>query len=735
MQATRPACPRRGRPRRATFALAIAIAGWLVPACSDDAEMSQRPTTPTVEPEAPPDEPALDEELRPDALRALGYVAAKRAAPPAPEAGAAALSTEALSELDYQMARSRSQRANEAFEYLGLPGREANAESFADKRAPRSIAGPRRYIDFDRLSGERHEVSDFRDRNAAVAPGGKEAIAAPDDEKAEVARSDSPSAPPALSPAQRFLRERRALEDLRFQPASGYWANSYVPGDPVMRWLEARLGERDRSALQAFAARPLLLDDAARQTPQPFDPPHSAALSVFLQADRRGLEGEGRMLVQVGLQGAYRRSGLRPAMSVGIVLDWRGAVSPEVAAAMRALVDGFLAAKDVGDRFSLTVVGRPGGTVVGADAFRHGPIAVAMRRLVAPAGSDASGGPVLGLDEAVRATATRLQRSEDPAAPLGSSLVLLVTSQPLGHHTEALASIAHRSAVAGVPVSVVGIGEAVDLAAIERVTLAGQGNRRLMHTAAEAEGLAERELSSLARVIARAVRLRIRLAPGVRLVEVVDADRLDATGAQQVREAEKSIDRRLARNLGIEADRGEDEEGIQIVIPAFHSRDAHAVLLDVVAPGPGPIADVTVRYKDLVYLRNSVARDHLSLGRSADPPGPLERNVVKNYLAIRLASALKDAGRALLTGGDDRAIARIREFRALLESLRREVPGFQNDTDLANDAGMLGEYLALLDGSALDRIDNRQYLADSLQLAGYFKTVPRDDADRRGRRR
>jgi hypothetical protein len=314
-------------------------------------------------------------------------------------------------------------------------------------------------------------------------------------------------------------------------------------------------------------------------------------------------------------------------------------------------------------------------------------------------------------------------------------MLLLVTSQPFGRHTDALASTAHRSAVAGVPVSVVGIGDAVHLAEIERVTLAGQGNRRLMHTAAEAERLVERELSALARVIARAVRLRIRLAPGVKLVEVVGGERLDAAGAQQVRQAEKSIDRRLARNLGIESDRGEDEEGIQIVIPTFQSSDAHAVLLDVVASGPGPIADVTVRYKDLVYLRNSVARANLSLGRSADAPGPLERNVVKNYLAIRLASTLKNAGRALLSGGDDRAIAQVREFRALLESLQREVPGFQNDADLATDSGMLGEYLALLETGVLQQEEPRQYLADSLQLSGYFKTVPRSAAEPWDRRR
>ena len=46
--------------------------------------------------------------------------------------------------------------------------------------------------------------------------------------------------------------------------------------------------------------------------------------------------------------------------------------------------------------------------------------------------------------------------------------------------------------------------------------------------AAQSAGLVDRELSAAARVIARAVRLRIRLAPGVRLVDVVGSERLDA---------------------------------------------------------------------------------------------------------------------------------------------------------------------------------------------------------------
>jgi len=415
-------------------------------------------------------------------------------------------------------------------------------------------------------------------------------------------------------------------------------------------------------------------------------------------------------------------------MNVGIVLDLRGEIAPETAGSMRALVHAFLAAKDVGDHFSLIAAGKPGGTWVAADDFRHGPITVALSRLESPA-RGAAPEPVLGLEQAVERAVAETQDGDDPTAPLGSSLVLLVTSQPLGTHAGRLEGIAHRSAVAGVPLSVVGVGDGISLDEIDRISLAGQGNRRLMHAPPDADGLVARELSALSRVIARALRLRIRLGPGVELVDVVGAGRLDAAGAHRVRQAEKSIDRRLSRNFGIEADRGEDEEGIQIVIPTFYGGDSHSVVLDVVARGPGPIADVTARYKDLVYLRNGVTRANLGLGLETSSPGPLERNVVKSYLAIRLSDTLKLAGRELLAGRDPQAISLVRDFYALLESLSLEVSGYQNDPDIETDLSMLREYLAVLETDILQQNEPRYYLADSLQLSGYLKTVPRSASD------
>ncbi len=340
--------------------------------------------------------------------------------------------------------------------------------------------------------------------------------------------------------ARAFLAERASLDGLTFKDAKGYWANTYLPGDPAMRFLEARLRQYDPSALTAYTTTRLRLHDAARPTPQPFDSPGNAAVAVYLHADRQGLPEEGRFLVQVGLKAIERQAGRRPAMNVGVVLDLRGEIPVDVAASMRALLLALNEAKELGDRFRLVVAGRPGGLVLEPDDFRHGTLAVTWNRFFGPPE------PVAPFDDTalslVGATAKAIQsvnQDDDPTAVLGSSLVLLVTSQPLGDATGTLSDLAHQSAVAGIPLSVVGVGGNVVPKELERVTLAGQGNRRLLELGSEAAGLVDRELSAASRVVARALRLRIRLARGVQLVDVLGSERLDEVGRKRFEKPNK----------------------------------------------------------------------------------------------------------------------------------------------------------------------------------------------------
>lgn len=516
--------------------------------------------------------------------------------------------------------------------------------------------------------------------------------------------------------ADDFLERNRDVDGLSFQEPVGYWANSYIPGDPVMRLLEARLAAWDRGAL----GQELGLEQDIAPIVQPFDGPQEAAMALYLTSDAAAIEGPTRLRLQVGLKGAERQGGHRPDMNIGLVIDQRELLDLESATRVRALIDALQRARQPGDRFSLTVAGPGGGLLVRPEDFRHGPLSVALERML----SGDVAGEALALPVAMELAAESLLAGDDPNGVLGSSLLLLVTGSDLAGDIETIETMTHRNAVGGLATSVVSLAARDDLSHVDRLVAAGQGHRRVLDTAQAAEGLVDRELHAASRAVARALRLRIRLAPGVKLIDVIGTERLGEPQAERVREAEQAIDQRLARTLGIDADRGEDEAGIQIVIPNFFAGDSHVILLDLLADRPGPIADVTLRYKDVVNLANGITQASLSLGEGARAPGHLELNVTKNLAAHAFAEQARSAGRALAVGDVPQAIQRLTALRDLLRGLREAVPAWRSDPELAADETLLNDYLALLASPIAGDAAQRRNLADSLQVAAFRKVQP-----------
>lgn len=526
-------------------------------------------------------------------------------------------------------------------------------------------------------------------------------------------KRDAQNAKPALNStaiAQHFLRQLENLENLKFQAADGYWANTYVPGDPLLRLLETRLRRWDDG---------FRLSQKVRQNQQPFDSPENAALALYLNADKAAVNGPTRMRVQIGLRGTPRQSGQRPAMNIAVVLDMRKASANR--AAIQALLLALQQAKQPGDSFSLIVANQPGGLLLDADQFRFGPLQLTLQNLFSRSATSATKPETLTLEKAVRLAANNVRRDDDPNAVLGSSLVLLVSASQLNTEVAQLEPLAHANAIEGIFLSAVSLARDGNADAIQRLVLAGQGQRRVLLNANEATTLVDRELYAASRAVARAVRLRIRLAPGVKLIDVLGSRRLQAPEAQRVREAEQSIDRRLARTLGIRADRGEDEEGIQIVIPHFYAGDSHAILLDVVAQGSGPIAEATVRYKDLITLGNGVAHAQLSLSDGADVSGPLQRNVLKNRLAQELSNAAARASQQLARGQHQHALAILHQSQALLQGMRQTITGWAEDNELLHDEQLLADYTSLL---RRPNTNQQHYLADALRYVAYRKLIP-----------
>ncbi|MGF1525324.1 MAG: hypothetical protein ACFCBW_00800 [Candidatus Competibacterales bacterium] len=509
--------------------------------------------------------------------------------------------------------------------------------------------------------------------------------------------------------AEAFLSRREAVAGVATQPAEGYWSNSYIPGDPAMALLANQLIRWS----QRFGPEALTL--AADRPPwQPFDPAPRAALALYLHADRTALEGEARVRLQVGIQATARASGRRPATTAVVVFDPRVAGLP-VRRRLMALLQALGAARQPGDRFALVAVDpqSPDGvrTVAFAD-FRHGPLSLALEALFAPAAPNPAFGREAALARAVTAAARLVATAADPDQP-GARLLLLATPHLAPADGDTLAPRLQTLARRGLASSVVALGDGVGEGVARRLALAGQGQFRRLASVDAADALVTDELFAASRTVAQALRLRIHLATGVELVEVLAAERLSQPQVQQVKAAEAELDRTLRERLGIAADRGEDEAGIQIVIPRFVAGDSHVVLLDLIARRPGPVADVTLRYKDLLYARNGVAQGALALPAGQRPPNPLAHQVLKNQLALTVSQRAQGAGRWLAAGQPQRAARTLQDTALLLRGLRGRLPGLGRDPELDDHIRRLERFAALVDPRVVDP-QHRRYLAGAL---------------------
>lgn len=532
------------------------------------------------------------------------------------------------------------------------------------------------------------------------------------------AKAEAPSS--HLSEVKQFFRQRSTLQGLSFIASKGYFSNSYLPDNPRIRDIGIRL-EMFRKKLFHFEGRKFP-SEFASQTVQPFDSPQGEALKVYMHADRTKLNGPTRMLLQVGIKGAESLSRRRPAMDLALVLDTSGTLGVEEKRLIRSLITAFGKARQTGDRFQLIAAGKGGGVLVKPDNFRYGPLSVALQKLFKAKKTEANN---ISLVQASRQAVQEILKSDDPQQPLGSSSVVIIGTRSLGSsELMSVKGIVHSSAVQGVPVSIIGIGKQIKPEELQEIALSGQGAGRVLEQAGNAKNIIETQLNYSSRAVARAVRLRIRLAEGVKLIEVIGSKRLGALDVKRTKEAEASLDLRMARNLGIKADRGDDEEGVQIIIPTFYSGDAHTILFDVVANGPGPIADVRVRYKDLIQLKNSVSRSRLTLWSEGRKVGPLELNVTKNYLAKELSKDLAKAAKALSVNNAALAVDLLRRQKELLLGLSKEISFFSHDRNIISDIKMLNEYLKLIATWQSMQSNQKALIGLSLEYAASLKVLP-----------
>ncbi len=415
-------------------------------------------------------------------------------------------------------------------------------------------------------------------------------------------------------------------------PRMFYFENTYLGGSAAYA---ERLRRLDRAL--SDSERPY---EVVQAEVQPFDPPRTEGLAVTASVDATHFERARRVFLQVGLRGSSRYGWRRPPLDVVLVVD-QPAFSRGAAFVTRFVVD-LLRELGPADRLGIVLAGGEAPTFL--ELARLGPAQQHLANRIDQLAAPAAMGPHDLATAMTKAGAMLEAASDDEATVPGTKTLMVLSGERDETRIAHAARAAHQLTVEGCVTSVF----ALDAERSEwwQVADAGYGNLHRIDEAGAADAIDE-EMQSLARVVARLVRVNVRLGKESKAIRVLGTRVLEQREVEEVKARELATDRNLSKSLGITSDRGEDDDGIQTVIPYFYGDDSHVILIELWVEGPGVVADVTVRYKDMVNLDNATARTSVRLG--ARPRAPTEEQVLiaRNVRGFELAENLQRASAAV----------------------------------------------------------------------------------------
>ena len=297
--------------------------------------------------------------------------------------------------------------------------------------------------------------------------------------------------------------------------------------------------------------------------------------------------------------------------------------------------------------------------------------------------------------------------SEQQARIPGTQTVVVIAGPREPAATAGAAAAAHDLTEQGMVTSVIEIGAAAAQPSGGWWPVVANGHGNYHHApASEIAPAVHAELDTLSRVVARLLRLNIRLGRDTHAVRVLGSRVLTRNEVREVKAREVATDRNLSRSLGVKTDRGDDDDGIQTVIPYFYGGDEHVILVELWVDKPGAVADVTLRYKDMVKLGNATARTSVRLGNTPSPETLEQLSVRHNVRGFRLADTLQQMALTLRNGTGSAVDLARNQARALMAS------------NAPADKQMLRAFEILMnDPDWTAQPQPRLLLADALELA------------------
>ncbi len=439
-------------------------------------------------------------------------------------------------------------------------------------------------------------------------------------------------------------------------PRMFYFENTYLGGS-------AAYAERLRRLERALQdeTRPY---EIVQAEVQPFDPPRTDGLGLTASVDTPYFAQARRVFLQVGLRGSARYGWRRPPLDIVLVVD-RPAFQRGTAFVTSFVVE-VLRQLGTTDRLGIVLAGQ--GAPVFLELTRldsaQQHLANRIDRLMAPTTSG-----VGELGDAMRKAGVLLAAaSEDEATVPGTKTILLLSGEQDPSRIASATEAAHGLTVEGCVTSVFALN--AEQSDWWQVANAGYGNLHRISDTMFAPALDE-EMKSIARVVARLVRVNVRLGKDVKAIRVLGTRMLEEREVEAVKARELATDLSLSKSLGITSDRGEDDDGIQTVIPYFYGDDSHVILIELWVEGPGMIADVTLRYKDMVNLDNAESRVSVRLGQRPQPATPEQVLISRNVRGFQLAETLQLASDAVYRNDLSEAVRNIGAAKAMANETNR----------------------------------------------------------------
>jgi len=446
----------------------------------------------------------------------------------------------------------------------------------------------------------------------------------------------------------------------RFLPRMFYFEPTYLGGN-------AGVAERMRR-LQAHLpdARQRILD-LARTHPQDFDAPPAAGMALSARLATPWIDKPQRVLLQVGLQGSKRFGWRRPPLDVVLVLD-----APLMQGSLRAargMIRAAISRLGVQDRLGIVGVAASGGVEIVAPVQRVRDLELGLDRMLD--GLPRIGGAGSGTPSRALATSGELLRraAADATQVPGTQTVWLVTAGTNPRRVRAASQAADALTRAGVVTSVIEMGAAAGRAgAWWQVASKGHGNYHRPQRGKAAEAISQ-ELDALSKVVARLLRVNVRMAKGVGAIRVIGSRVLDPDEVKQLKAREKAVDIALSKTMGVKADRGDDDDGIQTNIPYFYGGDSHVILVELWVEKPGAVADITIKYKDMVNLKNATAQTSVAIHGTPRGQSP-NLAVARNFASFSLAERLIKAGYKVKHGRSAQARTLLQEAAGMAATPR-----------------------------------------------------------------